>query len=191
MESPESVLARALNHLLQPNGWARERLAPYAGKRVEIQIPPFPRLRLRIDGAGLVEPDGSGEDASLVIRLRPGLPFSLPGGLEKAMRDIEVSGDAQLGGEVLFLVRHLRWDAEEDLSRVFGDAAAHRIVGSARDALAAVAEAGRRTADAFMEYAIEEREILATRAQYDAFASANARLRDAIERLDKRIERLS
>jgi ubiquinone biosynthesis protein UbiJ len=190
MESPESVLARALNHLLAPNAWARERLRPFAGKVVELRAAPLPVVRLRIDGAGLVERAGDVESAALVVGLQPGILLSLTGGIGHAMRDADLSGDMQLGGELLFLARHLRWDAEEDLARVFGDVLARRIVGGTKHLLAATAEAGRRTAEALMDYAIEERELLVTRTDHDALASANARLRDAIERLGKRIEQL-
>jgi ubiquinone biosynthesis protein UbiJ len=190
MESPESVFARALNHLLAPNGWARERLAPFAGQRIAFRAPPLPDLHLRIADGGLVEPQRGDEASSLVIRFKPGFLLSLPAGIEDAMREVEVSGDPPLGAELLFLARHLRWDAEEDLARVFGDVAAHRMVGGAKEFIAAALDAGRRTAGALMEYAIDERRLLATRAEYDELASASAALRDAIERLDKRIERL-
>ncbi len=36
----------ALNHLLEREPWARERLAPFAGRTVELRNPPFPALRL-------------------------------------------------------------------------------------------------------------------------------------------------
>ena len=52
------------------------------------------------------------------------------------MRAIEVSGNERLAAEVMWLVRHLREAlpdiAEEDLSRVFGDVAAHRLAQGAR-----------------------------------------------------------
>ncbi|MEO6625830.1 MAG: hypothetical protein ABIN37_13525, partial [Burkholderiaceae bacterium] len=37
-------------------------------------------------------------------------------------------GDVQLAAEVNWLVDHVRWDIEEDLARIVGDAPAH-IVG--------------------------------------------------------------
>jgi ubiquinone biosynthesis protein UbiJ len=52
-------------------------------------------------------------------------------------------------------------------------------------------DAARRLGEGFMEYALEESRLLAPRAQFAAFGSEVARLRDALERLEKRIERLA
>ena len=46
---------------------------------------------------------------------------------------MKIEGDVQLAAEMGWLAENLRWDAEEDLSRLIGDAPAH-----------AIAEAGRR-----------------------------------------------
>ena len=58
---------------------------------------------------------------------------------------VDIQGDVQLAAEVAWLVDNVRWDVEEDLSRVFGDATAHTMVGFARRAATAVKGfAGRR-----------------------------------------------
>jgi ubiquinone biosynthesis protein UbiJ len=38
---------------------------------------------------------------------------------------VRIEGDVQLAAEVNWLVDHVRWDMEEDLSRLMGDAPAH------------------------------------------------------------------
>jgi len=48
---------------------------------------------------------------------------------------VRIAGDVQLAAEVQWLVDHVRWDVEEDLSRLVGDAPAHAI-GNAGRALA-------------------------------------------------------
>ena len=53
------------------------------------------------------------------------------------------------------------------------------------------ADAARRLAENLMEYALEEGRLLAPRSQLTAFAAEVARLRDAVERLEKRGERLA
>ena len=106
------------------------------------------------------------------------------------MRAIDVSGDERLAAEVGWLVRNLRWDAEEDLSRLMGDVVAHRLARGARDFLAWQADAAARLAAAFADYATEESRILVARAEHESFAAAVSRLRDALERLEKRIGHL-
>ena len=105
------------------------------------------------------------------------------------MRAVKVSGNDRLAEEILVLLRHLRWDFEEDLSRVFGDALARRLVGGARDLATWQAEAARRLAENVVEYAVEERGLLIARPEFDAFATEVARLRDDLARLQQRIER--
>jgi ubiquinone biosynthesis protein UbiJ len=45
---------------------------------------------------------------------------------------IHIEGDVQLAAEVNWLIDHVRWDLEEDLSRLLGDARAHVVMGVAR-----------------------------------------------------------
>jgi ubiquinone biosynthesis protein UbiJ len=107
------------------------------------------------------------------------------------MRTVQIEGNARLAQEVLYLARHLRWDFEEDLSRLVGDAAAHTMAGAARRFAAWQADALQRLGEGFMEYAAEESRLLAPRAQFAAFSAEVARLRDALERMEKRLERLA
>jgi len=184
----ESPLVLALNRLLEAESWARERLAPFAGETVELRAPPLPALRFAIIEGGRLAPGGA---ASLTITLRPESLPALFKGEEHFMRTVGIDGNAQLAQEVLHLARHLRWDAEEDLSKLVGDAAAHRLAGLARDFAAWQRDAAHRLAESFMQYAQEEGRLLAPRTGYAALAGEVARLRDALERLEKRIERLS
>ena len=55
---------------------------------------------------------------------------------------MRIAGDVQLAAEVQWLVDHVRWDLEEDLSRIVGDAPAH-----------AFGEVVRRMADAVRQFA--------------------------------------
>jgi ubiquinone biosynthesis protein UbiJ len=177
-----------LNRLLAAEEWARARLAPFAGETVELRAPPLPALRLRILEGGSVEPGGAGPD--LTMSLKPELFIALARGEEHAMRAVEVQGDARLAAEVLVLARHLRWDAEEDLSRLVGDVAAHRVAEAGRAFAAWHLDAAQRLASAIADYASEEKRLLARRPDLEALAESVARLRDAIARLDKRVERL-
>jgi ubiquinone biosynthesis protein UbiJ len=183
----------ALNHLLDTQPEAKQRLSPFAGQSVELRAPPLPALTFTILPGGRVEGEmlarGAAEPA-LVVTLKPGFPAALAKGEDYLMREVEVSGEPRLAAEVMWLVRNLRWDAEEDLSRVVGDVAAHRLAQGARDFLAWQADAAGRLAAAFADYATEESRILVARAEHESFAAAVSRLRDALERLEKRIGHL-
>ena len=186
--TPAVAFCFVLNRLLGAEPWARERLAPHADATVELRAAMLPTLRFRILEGGTVEPGGAEPDVSMMIT--PGILATLARGEEHALRAVDVRGDAKLAAEILVLARHLRWDAEEELSRAIGDVAAHRVAGAGRAFAAWHLDAAQRLASAFADYASEEKQLLARRAELETFAESLARLRDAIARLDKRVERL-
>ncbi len=189
-----SPVAAALNHLLESESWARERLAPFAGEALELRAPPLPALCFLIAADGGLSAAGSGPErearAPLIVTLGPGALAAAVKGGEYLLRAIQVEGNAALASEVMFLLRHLRWDAEEELAKVFGDAAAHRVAGMARGAVAWHADAAQRIAQAVLEYATEEKTLLVQRGELKESAARLAQLRDGLERLEKRIDRL-
>jgi ubiquinone biosynthesis accessory factor UbiJ len=186
--TPEVAFSFLLNRLLAAEAWARQRLAPFAGETVELRAPPLPALRLRILEGGTVEAGGA--EAGLTMTLKPELLAALVRGEEHALRSVEVQGNAKLAAEILVLARHLRWDVEEELSQVLGDVVAHRLAGAARAFAAWHLDAAQRVTGALVDYATEEKKLLVRRAEFEALAEPLARLRDAIARLDKRLERL-
>lgn len=178
----------ALNRLLGAEPWARERLAPFAGETLELRAPPLPSLRFVILPGGTVE--AGGDAPALVVTLRPEALSALMKGEEHFVRSVDVAGNARLAAEVMTLLRHLRWDAEEDISKLVGDVAAHRLAQAARGFAAWQADAARRLMEAFADYAVEEKRFLVSGPDLARFSAELARLRDAVERLEKRVRRL-
>ena len=88
-------------------------------------------------------------------------------------------------------MRHLRWDAAEDLSRVTGDIAAERIVQLAKASQQQVRDTVLNLSQALAEYWTEERPLLAKPAQVAAFMQQVDKLRDDMARLEQRINRLN
>jgi ubiquinone biosynthesis protein UbiJ len=187
----ESPFAAGLNYLLESEAWARARLAPFAGDVLELRAPPLPALRFQIAADGRLAPAAAGEVAALVITAGPGALAAALQGEEQLMRAVDVAGNARLASEVMFLLRHLRWDVEEEMAKVLGDVAAHRLAGLARGAAAWHADAARRIAGSLVEYATEEKRVLVRRDELGELAEAQARLRDGLDRLEKRIDRLA
>jgi ubiquinone biosynthesis protein UbiJ len=192
----ESGLVASLNHLLAREAWARDKLAPFAGEIVELRLSPLPTLRLAIAEGGLSARAEAGLPPTLTLTARPELLAALVRGAgegqgdEHLMRAVDVSGNARLAAEILVLLRHLRWDAEEDLSRVFGDILAHRMVGAAREFAGWQREAVRRLSDNAAVWAVEERRILVARPEFEDFSREVAALRDELARIEQRIARL-
>jgi ubiquinone biosynthesis protein UbiJ len=191
MATFESPFAAALNHLLESEPWARERLQPFAGEGLELRAPPLPALRFTVAIDGKLSAGAPAASApSLVITVVPGALAAALKGEEHLLRAVEVAGNARLASEVMFLFRHLRWDAEEEAAKLLGDVAAHRLAGLARGVASWHADAASRVAQALVEYATEERPLLVKRGELVEVAAAHARLRDGLDRLEKRLARI-
>ncbi len=180
----------ALNHLLRQQPWAAERLKPFAGQGVEFRCPPFPDLRFAITDTGLLDRAQAETASALVVKLTPGtLPFLLARD-ESALKQVEIKGSADLASAVDQLLRHLSWDFEEDLSKVFGDVVAHRLASGGRAFAAWQREGALRLVENLVEYWTEEQPLLARPADVASFCRNVDALRDDVARLEKRIERL-
>jgi ubiquinone biosynthesis accessory factor UbiJ len=180
---------RAVNHVLRGSPLALERLRPHAGRTVAFHVGPL-ALALTVQSTGEVATAVSGAARDLEVRISPFLVPRLAARDEAAFREIEMEGDAALAEEVSFLVRNLTWDVEEDLSRVVGDIAAHRMVGAARGLARWSRDASLRVAQGAAEYWTEESPLVASRVKVEGFARDVSELRDAVARLEARIGRL-
>lgn len=178
-----------INRLLRQNSWALERLKPFAGKTLRVDFFPF-IFSLCISEHGEAAAATPDQTPDIITRLTPGLMLRLAARDTSVWNDIPVEGDASLAAALNGIARNLRWDVEEDLSRVVGDIAAHRMVDTGRK----LADWGRQSADnlarSFAEYWTEERPLIAARADLEQFIRDVDALRDDVARLEKRIDQL-
>ena len=179
--------ARALNHVLRSAPLAMERLRKHAGRTAEFRVGPV-TLAFTVQTTGEVTAAVPGASRDLTVRIPPFLLPRLAAREEAALREVEMQGDMELAQEISFLARHLTWDIEEDLSKAVGDIAAHRLVGGARAFSRWGRDAALRTAQGAAEYWTEESPLIASRVKVDGFVREVAALRDALERLEKRVE---
>jgi len=185
---PRPVTA-ALNHVLRSTPVAMERLARYAGKTAAFHVGPL-SFTWTVQTTGEVTSAIPGATRDLEVRLSPFLLPRLAMHDEAAYREVVMTGDAEFAHEISFLARNLRWDAAEDLSKVVGDVAAHRAAGAANATAHWASEAVKRKTAGAAEYWTEESPLIASRVKVEDFTHGVSDLRDAIERLEKRIERL-
>jgi ubiquinone biosynthesis protein UbiJ len=181
--------ARALNHVLRSAPLALERLRRHAGRTAAFHVGPV-TLAFTVQTTGEVCAALPGASRDLQVRVSPFLLPRLAARDEAALREVEMQGDMELAHEISFLLRHLTWDAEEDLARVVGDVAAHRVAGGARALARFGREAALRGAQGLAEYWTEESPLIASRVKVEDFVAGVSLLRDALARLDKRIGRL-
>ncbi len=144
-----------LNHVLAAEPEATRRLQGQIGRSIALEwrqwpgfLPPPPRPVWTITPAGLLDLTDDGlpaatstsEAATTATAAAPTateatLTVALDAaeltrwlGLGAAGRPpMDIRGDAALAAEVSWLADHLRWDIEDDLARLIGDAPAHQL----------------------------------------------------------------
>jgi ubiquinone biosynthesis protein UbiJ len=178
-----------INHLLRGASWAREALQRFAGKTARFDAAPF-GLSLTVQDNGGVVAAAADAVPAVTITLTPGLALRIAARDETAWRDIGVSGDTDFAATLNHIARNLRWDVEEDLSRVFGDIAAHRMTESGRVFRRWGEQALENTGRSFAEYWTEEQPLVASAQDLEQFNREVDRLRDDVARLDKRVSSL-
>ncbi len=135
----ESVnrLVLFLNHVLMSEPEAMARLARQKGQRIELV---WDRIQLQLTPtpAGLLE-RGRFNGFDLRLSVTEESPVSLASALARGGKPkVRIEGDVQLAAEINWLIDHVRWDAEEDLARLIGDAPAHTLAQAARKAMEAL-----------------------------------------------------
>jgi len=125
-------LVLLLNHVLMQEPEAQARLKRQAGRVIEASWRIFV-VRLAVTPAGLLDLAQADVASDLTLVLAEDSPMALT---QAALRGdkppVRIAGDVQLAAEVNWLVDNVRWDLEEDLSRMIGDAPAHTAAQAAR-----------------------------------------------------------
>jgi ubiquinone biosynthesis protein UbiJ len=184
-----SPITVAVNHLLAQERPAADKLSAHAGKVLHLDAGLL-QVRLRIAADGLLETAAEADIAAVTIHINfSDIPLILQNP-ERAFSHVRIDGDADLANTVSQVFRSLRWDAEDDLSRVVGDVVAVRLVSTGKAAFRAARSAGRKITENAAEYFLEENPMLLRTQPVTEFAGEVSRLRDDVERLAKRIERL-
>ena len=203
----------AVNHLLSHNPEAAALLGAHAGKCLRFRAPPLPDLLARIGADGrllAIEdvhasadaptaassklPNDSPNEPDLQIEFNPlSLPWLAatdPALRARALRDMRIAGNLELAALIQQLAGSLRWDAEEDLSRVVGDVLAHRIAGAGRTLLTSSQDNALRAAQSLSEYWLYEQPLLSSRAALQAFTQSLQQVQTRTSLLEQRLRRL-
>ena len=129
-----------INHVLMQEPAARERLQRQKGRSIQLVWRDF-FFQCVCTPAGLMEwtPSNESTKPDLILRVNEPSPFVLAKAvLQGDKPPIRIEGDVQLAAEINWLIDHVRWDAEEDLARLIGDAPAHTLAQAARQAMTAL-----------------------------------------------------
>lgn len=183
------ALPAAINHLLAQEEWARSRLLAHAGKCACIDLAIL-QIKLTVGSDGLVLASRKDEVPSVTVHINlADMPLILQN-RERAFSSAKVDGDAEFASVIAHLAQNLRWEAEFDLQRVFGEIAARRMVQGGKQAAHLARESQQKLHENVAEYFLEENPMLVRPQAVDGFANDVAKLRDDIERFEKRLQKL-
>lgn len=184
-----STFALFVNHLLTQEAWAKNKLQTHTGKIacIDLQVMTF---RLKVAADGLLEDADTDVLADVTIRLKlSDLPL-IAQNRERAFSYVKVEGDADFANTISHLSQNLRWEAEEDLSKLFGDVLAVRMVTTAKSLILSAQQVHQTIQENLAEYFLEENPMLVRPNAVQAFGAEVNKCRDDVERLIKRIEKL-
>ena len=138
VDEAQQRLVLFLNHVLMQEKEAQDRLARKKGSVLHVRWGFF-EMDLCITPAGLVDRAPATAKPDLLVSVTADSPLTLVQSvLAGKSPPVKIEGDVQLAAELGWLAENLRWDAEEDLSRVLGDIPAHALADAGRRLLAAL-----------------------------------------------------
>jgi ubiquinone biosynthesis protein UbiJ len=130
-------LVLLINHVIAAEPAAVERLRPHASRTIEIELTGWPTLlpalgpfAFRVTPAGLLEwcDDAAAVAPDLRVAVDAANPALLVTRIVAGDRpSITVSGDAGFATDLDWLIDNLRWDLQDDLARIVGDAPAREL----------------------------------------------------------------
>ena len=184
---------RGLNHVLGSEPWALAELARHASKTILLQLP-LGNLCFEIKPDGFLASLKEIEAPSLTLEVSTKALSDLassPGSLrEQAFKAVKITGDADLAQLLGRLAGQLRWEYEEDLARLVGDAPANFAVRQSKKFMTATRSAASDLLDNVVEYVSEEKKVLLNKRDFMVRKSELSELRESVDRMEKRIQLL-
>jgi ubiquinone biosynthesis protein UbiJ len=185
------AICRAINHVLSSEPWAMGELSRHAGKSILLKLP-VGNLCCEIGASGLLLVIKESPDPSLTLEVSAKALTDLAassGSLrEQAFKAVKITGDADLAQLIGRLAGQLRWEYEEDLARLVGDAPAHFAVKQGKKFVTATRSAASDLLENVLEYVSEEKKVLLNQRDFGIRKTQLNELRDSVDRMEKRIQ---
>ena len=188
------ALELALERIVALDPATRDALAALEGRELAlaVQAPPL-AMRLKVqEGRLRVGPDRDAGEADLSVKATLGalLGQLLPGGADALpVGQVRISGDAELARRLQRIVQRYEPDVEEAFTRVFGDVVGVQIARALKRGLDWTRGSARTLLQDTAEYLGEESRDLVPKAEMSRFLDEVDELRDAVERLERRLTR--
>lgn len=184
---------QGINHVLGSEPWASAELARHSNKTILLQLP-LGNLCFEIKPDGLLTALKEIDSPSLTLEVSAKALSDLAGSAgtlrEQAFKAVKITGDADLAQLLGRLAGQLRWEYEEDLARLIGDAPANFAVRQGKKFVSATRSAAADLLDNVIEYVSEEKNVLVNKRDFMVRKSEISDLRESVDRMEKRIQLL-
>jgi ubiquinone biosynthesis protein UbiJ len=185
-----SVVLRALNHLIEQERWAHELLLPREGQSISLALP-IGDFQIVIQEGMFVNASDSTISSSVSLAINQEAIWTfLKEGKSGAMKFVKISGDIDFAADLNRLAADLKWEVEEDLSKLLGDAPARRVVLESQKMVHQTQLAMTDLKGGIRDYLVHEKNILVDSQQMNDFKSQLRLLRDQIDRAEKKVNQL-
>jgi ubiquinone biosynthesis protein UbiJ len=188
-----NAACQGINHVLKAEPWAMAELARHAGKVILLRLP-VGQFYVEITPEGSLAALTDCDAPSLELEVSAEALSSLAGGVgnlrDQAMKSVKITGDADLAQLLGRLAGQIRWEYEEDLARLIGDAPANFAVRQGKKWVSAGKSAATDLLENVVEYVSEERKVLLNKRDFMIRKNELNALRDAVDRVEKRIQLL-
>ena len=180
---------RAINHLIEQERWAHELLLPREGQSISIALP-IGDFQISIQEGMFVNGGNTNPSSVNLVITQEAIWTFLKEGKSGAMKFVKISGDIDFAADLNRLAADLKWEVEEDLSKLVGDAPARRVVLESQKMVHQTQLAMTDLKGGIRDYLVYEKNILVDSQQMNDFKSELRLLRDQIDRAEKKVNQL-
>jgi ubiquinone biosynthesis protein UbiJ len=188
--SVPALILKSINHVIEQEKWAHDLLLSREGQIVAISLP-VGNFQLMIQNGLLANTsDNTGVAAVSLEISQEAIWAFLREGKSGAMKFVRISGDVDFAADLNRLAADLKWEAEEDLAKLIGDAPSRRILLESKKLFQQASLAVDDFKLGLRDYLVNEKNILLGAQQFNEFKSEIRLLRDQLDRTEKKIIKL-
>lgn len=188
-------IENTINRLLALDEESLTALTKYSGRVVAIDLSNTrTTVYMQIIPAGISLSANTATKADVTIRGTPVQLLLYMNAMQQSepvqSGNIEITGNIALAQKIQSVMKNLQIDWEEEMSHWVGDTVAHKLGNSVRRTAAWIHQVDNTTRMNISEYLRYETQVLPDRTEIDEFNTAVDTLRNDMERLKIRIQRL-
>ena len=172
-----------LNHLLLQNDWMQSKLIDHKNKILAIEISGLKNIFI-VEENGQLRSLNESKTIDCIIKLT--INDFINQVVNNKNGKISIEGDMELANQVTQVLKNIKWDIEEDLSKYIGDIPAVHTTKFLKKVFNSSQRNMFNLTSSLIEYWQEESPILAKKRNVEIFNSEVDKIVEDVERIDVR-----